>query len=46
MSYYGDSGGNVDKNNLRDEILYFLDEHSIEELLEIITDAVRDHGHI
>lgn len=41
MSMYGDS--NRGKNNLYDEILEFLREYSIVDLLEVVMHAIRDY---
>ena len=41
MSMYGESDYNCEKNNLYDELKYFLEEHPLSELLEIVTDVVR-----
>lgn len=40
MSMYGDSEYNSEKNDLYDEIKWFLEEHSVSELLQIIADVV------
>ena len=40
MSMYGDSEYNSQKNNIYDEIKYFLEEHPVSELLQIIADVV------
>lgn len=39
MSMYGD--GNYAKNDLFDEIKAFLQEYSVGDLLEVVTDAVK-----
>lgn len=41
MSMYGDSEYNSQKNNIYDEIKWFLEEHPISELLQIITDVIQ-----
>lgn len=40
MSMYGDSSYNNEKNNLYDELKYFLEEHPISEMLQIVADVV------
>ena len=41
MSMYGDSSYNNEKNNLYDELKYFLEDHPVSEILEIVTDVVK-----
>lgn len=41
MSMYGDSSYNNEKNNLYDELKYFLEDHPVSEMLQIVTDVVR-----
>ena len=41
MSMYGDSDYNCEKNNLYDELKYFLEEHPISEMLQIVADVVK-----
>ena len=41
MSMYGDGYNGNTKNNLYDEIKWFLEEHTISELLEIVSDVIR-----
>ena len=41
MSMYGDSDYNNHKNNLYDEIKWFLEDHPISELMQIVTDVIR-----
>ena len=40
MSMYGESEYNSQKNNIYDEIKWFLEEHPISELLQIVADVV------
>lgn len=40
MSMYGDSGYANEKNNLYDEMKWFLENHPISELLQIVADVV------
>ena len=40
MSMYGDSEYNMDKNNIYDEIRWFLEGHPMSELLQIVADVV------
>ena len=40
MSMYGESDYNVDRNRLYDEIKWFLEDHPIFELLQIVADVV------
>lgn len=40
MSMYGESEYNSQKNNIYDEIKWFLEEHPVSELLRIIADVV------
>ena len=40
MSMYGESEYNSQKNNMYDEIKWFLEEHPVSELLQIIADVV------
>lgn len=40
MSMYGESEYNSQKNNIYDEIKWFLEEHPVSELLQIVADAV------
>ena len=40
MSMYGDGESAWDKNRLFDEMRRFLENHSIDELLRIVADAV------
>lgn len=44
MSMYGESPANEEKNYLLDEIRDFLKSHSVSELLEVVTDAVKLHN--
>lgn len=41
MSMYGESDYNRNKNDLYDEIKWFLEEHPISELLQIVADVVK-----
>lgn len=41
MSMYGDSEYNNTMNNLYDEIKYFLEDHPVSELLQIVADAIK-----
>lgn len=41
MSMYGDSEYNTNKNNLYDEIKWFLEEHPVSELMQIVSDVIR-----
>ena len=40
MSMYGDSNYNNEKNNIYDEIKWFLENHPVSELLQIVADVV------
>jgi len=40
MSTYGESPYNEEKNNLHDEIMYFLESHPISELVSIVAYAI------
>ena len=40
MSMYGESEYNSQKNNIYDELKWFLEEHPVSELLQIIADVV------
>lgn len=40
MSMYGDSSYNNEKNNLYDELKYFLEDHPVSEMLQIVADVV------
>lgn len=40
MSMYGESEYNSQKNNIYDEIKWFLEDHPISELLKIVSDVV------
>ena len=40
MSMYGESDYSCEKNNLYDEIKYFLENHPISELLKIVADVI------
>ena len=40
MSMYGESDYNERKNNLYDEIKWFLEDHPISELLQIVADVI------
>ena len=40
MSMYGESEYNLQKNNMYNEIKWFLEEHPVSELLQIIADVV------
>ena len=40
MSMYGESEYNNQKNNLYDEIKWFLEDHKISELLSIVADVI------
>lgn len=42
MSMYGDDSNGNSKNYLYDEIKRFLEEHTISELLEIVSDVIRN----
>jgi len=41
MSMYGDSSYSNEKNNIYDEIKWFLENHPISELLQIVADVVK-----
>ena len=41
MSMYGESDYNRNKNDLYDEIKWFLEEHPISELLQIVADVIK-----
>lgn len=41
MSMYGDDDNGYRKENLYSEMKDFLEEHSISELLQIVTDCIR-----
>jgi len=41
MSMYGDDKNGGEKNGMYDEIKWFLENHSISELLEIVADVIR-----
>ena len=42
MSMYGEGQKNEEKNNLFDEIQYFLEnDHSVGELLQVVTDVIK-----
>ena len=38
---YGEGEYNSQKNNIYDEIKWFLEEHPVSELLQIITDVIK-----
>lgn len=40
MSMYGESDYNRGKNDLYDSIKYFLEDHPISELLQIVADVI------
>lgn len=40
MSMYGDSDYTREKNNIYDEMKWFLENHPISELLQIVADVV------
>ena len=40
MSVYGEGKYNSQKNNIYDEIKWFLEDHPVSELLQIIADVV------
>ena len=42
MSMYGDSSYNSQKNDLYDELKWFLEDHPVSELIQIVADVVRD----
>ncbi len=42
MSMYGESEYNRDKNNIYDAIRWFLEDHPMSELLQIIADVVEE----
>ena len=42
MSMYGDSSYNRQKNDLYDELKWFLEDHPVSELILIVADVVRD----
>lgn len=44
MSMYGESEYNSQKNNIYDEIKWFLEEHPVSELLRIIADVVEQES--
>ena len=41
MSMYGDDENGRNKNNLHDEMVQFLEEHPVSELLELVATAIR-----
>lgn len=41
MSMYGDSSYNRQKNDLYDELKWFLEDHPLSELIQIVADVVR-----
>ena len=42
MSMYGESDYNREKNNIYDEIKWFLENHPVSELLKIVSDVVEE----
>ena len=44
MSMYGESEYNSQKNDIYDEIKWFLEEHPVSELLRIIADVIEYEG--
>jgi len=42
MSMYGDGSYNTQMNNLYDEMRWFLEDHPVSELIQIVADAVKD----
>ena len=42
MSMYGDSDYNRQKNDIYDEMRYFLENHPVSELLEIVADVIKE----
>lgn len=42
MSMYGDSSYNRQKNNLYDELKWFLEDHPASELIQIVADVIRN----
>ena len=45
MSMYGESEYNSQKNDIYDEMKWFLEDHPISELLQIIADVVKYEWH-
>lgn len=45
MSMYGESSYNTEKEDIYNEIKYFLDNHPLSELLNVIADVVANEGH-
>ena len=43
MSMYGESNYNRQKNDIYDEMRYFLEYHPVSELLEIVADVIKEH---
>ena len=42
MSMYGESDYNRQKNDIYDEMRYFLEDHPVSELLEIVADVIKE----
>lgn len=42
MSMYGESDYNREKNNLYDDLKYFLEDHPVSELLRIVADVIEE----
>ena len=42
MSKYGESDYNREKNNLYDDLKYFLEDHPVSELLRIVADVIEE----